>query len=177
VVAGETRSDHPLKMTAMVTEAVLLRRAGWLAAWQRRLAVYPDGLQERIIAANTRVWGTPHAPEVRWTLCDRGDYLPLTERLTWDVYCVLRVLFARNRRWPPDTKWLRVKCAGLAVAPDRLPDRINEVLAGPDCRHRVAVCQRLVLDTLALLPPSDHVERARVSVSRSLRAHTPEHMP
>ena len=155
-------------------DAVPLRTEGWLANWRRRLADYPDIPQKRIIAANISVWGDAHAPDVRWTLCDREDYLSLTERLMWDVYNILRVLFALNRQWEPDWQWLRHWCQDLDNIPDRLADRVNAIFSGPDARVRVAQCQRLILDTLVLLPPSAAVARAQVSIEKSLRAHVAE---
>jgi hypothetical protein len=141
--------------------AVPLRTGGALARWKAAIAHYPEALRERIIAQNTRVWGLPQVADVRRALARRHDVLALTERLTWDAYNVLNLVYALNRRWPPDRKWLRQRCATLAVAPERLAERIEALFTLPDLEERVTVREHLIRDTLALLPPSPHVERAR----------------
>jgi len=97
--------------------------------------------------------------------------LALNERLTWDVYNVLNLLFALNRRWRPDWKWLRHKCAALPVKPNRLAERIEEIFTAPALERRVVICQRLILETLALLPPSPSVALAQQRIGEHLDAN------
>jgi antitoxin (DNA-binding transcriptional repressor) of toxin-antitoxin stability system len=51
-------------------------------------------------------------------------------------------------------------------APERLADRIEALFTLPDLEERVAVRERLILDTLALLPETPDVERARSNLER-----------
>ena len=76
--------------------AVPLRTAGALARWKASIAEYPEALRARLIAQNTRVWGLPQVAEVRRALARRQDVLALTERLTWDAYNVLNLVYALN---------------------------------------------------------------------------------
>jgi hypothetical protein len=169
-VLDEYRTSR-LTLAYTVSQAVALRSAGALARWQSWLAEYPEGLQARLIEQNTSVWRLPHSGGIRWTLARRQDVLALNERLTWDVYNILNLLFALNRRWRPDWKWLRHKCAALPVRPERLAERIEEVFTAAELERRVATCQRLILDTLALLPPSPHVVLAQRRIGEHLQAH------
>jgi hypothetical protein len=169
-VLEEHRTSR-LPIAYAVSQAVPLRSAGALALWQSRLAVYPDGLRERLIEQNTNNWRLPHSGGIRWALARRRDVLALNERLTWDVYNVLNLLFAVNRRWRPDWKWLRHKCAALPIQPERLAERVEEVFEAPSLERRVVVCQQLILDTLALVPTSPHVAEAE----RRMRGHLDPH--
>jgi len=159
-VLDEHRTGH-LTLAYTVSQAVTLRSAGALAKWQSWLAEYPEGLREQVIEQNTSVWA----------LTRRRDVLALNERLTWDVYNVLNLLFALNRRWRPDWKWLRHKCAALPVKPNRLAERIEEIFTAPALERRVVICQRLILETLALLPPSPSVALAQQRIGEHLDAN------
>jgi hypothetical protein len=166
-VLDEHRTSR-LTLVYTVSQAVTLRSEGALATWQSWLADYPDGLREWVIEQNTNVWRLPHAGGIRWALVRRRDVLALNERLTWDVYNILNLLFALNRRWRPDWKWLRHKCAALPVQPERLAERIEAIFTAPELDRRVATCQHLILDTLALLPPSPSVVLAQQRISEHL---------
>jgi len=163
--------DHPrLILAEIVAHAVAVRTGGLLARWQERLAHYPDIVQERLIAAAARRW-TP-AP-FRWALVRRGERLALAERLVWDVHNILRILFALNRQWEPDWKWARQMSKQLAIKPERLAERIDEIFSTPDAERSVEACHRLVLDTLALVPPPHDVSATVAAVQESLRARAP----
>ena len=82
----------------------------------------------------------------------------------------LRLLFALNPRWEPDWKWLRQVTEGLERAPERLADRVEQAFTLPDPWARVRVNHELILDTLALLPPSPGVERAQQAIRATLAA-------
>jgi Domain of unknown function (DUF4037) len=169
-VLDEHRTGH-LTLAYTVSQAEILRSAGALATWQSWLAEYPEGLRERVIEQNTNNWRLPHSGSIRWALAWRRDVLALHERLTWDVYNVLNLLFALNRRWRPDWKWLRHKCAALPVKPDRLAERIEDIFTAPGLERRVVICQCLILDTLALLPPSPSVTLAQQRIREHLAAN------
>ncbi len=94
--------------------------------------------------------------------------MALTERLTWDVYNVLRVIFALNRRWEPDFKWLRHVTRDLAVAPERLAEWIEDIFTLPVLEDRVATSLALIQDTLALLPITPGIARARAAIQHCL---------
>jgi hypothetical protein len=173
ILTAEAIGHFRVLLASILLEALPLRTTGHLAAWQARLDRYPDLLAERIIAANTQVWQLPHAVQGRWALCRRGELFSLAERLTWDVYNVLRVLFALNRTWEPDWKWLGLATEGLAIKPERLAERIHFVFSCVDPYGRVTACQELIRDTLALVPESPGIRRARATIDDSLHAGRP----
>lgn len=98
--------------------------------------------------------------------------LALHERLVRDTHNALRVLFALNRQWEPDWKWIRHATANLTVKPERLVERINEIFTLPDLERSVATCQKLIYDTLLLASSSYDVGRAIRIIEESLRLHS-----
>ena len=155
-------------MAWIVERAVELRTTGLLVRWQSDLAAYPEPLREKLIEANTRVWHLPHAMAVRWTYCRRHQPLALTERLTWDTYNLLRLVFAINRRWEPDWKWLREVTRDLPLAPTRMAERIERVFTAPMLEERVRTDFELISDALALAPTSSGIEQARATIRECL---------
>ncbi len=160
ILAGNIIDHRLLKLADIISHAVPLRSQGLLAKWQQELAHYPDGLPERLIADATELWMFPHTAAVRWALIRRGDLSSLAERLLRDIYNILRILFALNRRWEPEWKWIEYVSANLAIKPGRLVERINEVFSVPLLKRNVAVCMQLICDTLLLVPPQYDVTRA-----------------
>src|SRR6185436_17438884 len=62
-----TVDDHDrLLVAGAALQAVPLRTDGHLAAWQARLAAYPDGLAERLTRAAVDRWQWPHWVALRW---------------------------------------------------------------------------------------------------------------
>lgn len=173
ILAAEVLGHTRLQLAWVVEQAVSLRTGGLLAHWQRELLAYPEPLAERLIEVNTRVFQLPHAMRGRWTYCRRSQPLALTERLTWETYNVLRVLFALNRRWEPDFKWLRLVTGDLAIALERLAERIEEVFTALRLERRVSTSLRLIQDTLALAPATPGIERARATIEECLRLAPP----
>lgn len=170
IVAGEI-TDHALLILAeVVAHAVPVRTNSLLARWQERLASYPDVVQQYLIEAAARRW-TP-AP-FRWALVRRGERLALAERLVHDVHGVLRIVFALNREWEPVWKWARQMSEPLPIKPERLAERIDEIFSTLGAAHAVETCHRLVLDTLALVPPPHDVSAAVAAVEESLRTRRP----
>jgi hypothetical protein len=172
ITAGQVTEQDLVILASMVRDAVSLRTGGWLDAWKRRLETYPDGLAARIIRANTSVWADRHTPPVRWALADRNDLLGLSLRLQWDISNLFRVLFAANRTWEPDMKWLAQTTAALSITPDRLTERIGSVLTLTNPHASVAEMFRLILEMLALVPEEYDVSKARESVLAALRSRT-----
>lgn len=168
-VLDARRVDHgALQLAATLFQALPLRSTGWLATWQERLSTYPDRLQRRVIERNIEAWSDLHQPLVRWTLASRGLLMPLAMRLLWDMQNLWAVLYAVNKAWEPDYKWPSAQALDLAVQPDRLPERLNRVFALTDPTESIQEAFQLILDVLALVPPSIEVSAARASVRRAL---------
>lgn len=170
IAAGEVTDHNLLILASTMRDAIPLRTGGWIEAWQRRLEHYPDGLAAQIIRSNTWVWSDPHTPPVRWALADRHDLPALSLRLQWDIDNLIRVLFAANRTWEPDMKWLARTTAGLQLKPERLAERIDNILTLANSHRSVAEMFRLILEMLALVPAEHDVLGACESVSSALRS-------
>lgn len=164
--------DHPLLMLAEITaHAIPLRTHGQLVGWQKQLAHYPDKLQQRLITDASERWMFPHPIEMRWVMARRGQWFWLRDRLIWAVSDVLRMLFAVNKQWEPEWKWLDAAAASLLIKPERLVERINAIVSAPLSEQCVAACLQLVLDTLLLIPPPYDVAHSIVALQESLRNH------
>lgn len=162
LLAGE-----PSSSADAIANGVALRTAGLLDAWQERLRAYPDALVAARIEDAALTWGG-YAPAGLLTIARPGDRLALVERLLDDVERVLRIVYAVNRVWQPTSKRLAARVETLAVKPDRLAERIEEVLTEPAPLRAMVVLSQLQLDTLALAPSGPNVDRARAWVREGL---------
>ncbi len=81
---------------------------------------------------------------------------------------VLRIVYAVNGKWPPTTKRLAPRAAGLPVKPERLAERIEEALSEQDLRRALLVMTELELDAVTLAPDGPNVERARRWLTQGL---------
>lgn len=178
VLAAETTDHWRLTEAWHVADAVALRENARLRHWQEQLAHYPDALQAKLIAQATWGWGRPHwwpASVINiWPLVHRNAQLALAEDLAWEVKQMLRLLFAINRQWEPDWKWLAPQSQRLAHKPDRLVERVNDLFLLPDPGERVRACLQLILETLELVPPSYDMTRQKLLVREALH---PEEVP
>lgn len=162
IVAGQ-----PSGSAEALANGVALRTVGLLEDWQERLRVYPDDLAAARIEDAALPWGGFHASGVL-TLLRPGDRLQLVEWLLDACMRVLQIVYALNRVWPPTTKRLGDRVQELSVKPDRLAERIDEVLTEPDPRRAMVVLCELKLDTLALAPSGPNVDRAKRWVGEAL---------
>jgi hypothetical protein len=154
-----------------LVNGVALRSAGLLERWQARLADYPDELAAQRIEEAALTWGG-YAPAGMLTVSRPGDRFALVERMVDDLSRVMRILYAVNRVWPPTHKRLGARAAELAVKPDRLAERIEEVLTEPDPIRALTALTELQRETVALAPSGPNVDRARTwlaDVARVLR--------
>jgi hypothetical protein len=168
LLAAEITAHHRLILASAILHALPLRSESLLAGWQQELSHYPEPLQAQLIKDNTAAWSDPHVPGVRWALVERGQRYPLAMRLVWDVQNLLAVLFASNRVWQPDWKWIEHAAAQLPLRPDRLPQRLDEIFTLAQPEQSVLTAFQLILDTLALVPEQYDVTAAVSSLQQSL---------
>jgi AcrR family transcriptional regulator len=143
-----------------LANGVSLRTAGLLQGWQERLSEYPEELANARIEEAALTWGG-YAPAGMLTIVRPGERLSLVERLLDDVLRVLRIVYALNRVWEPTTKRLAARVDALPVKPERLAERVEQVLTEPDPLRAALVLSGLQADTLALAPSGPNVDRAR----------------
>jgi hypothetical protein len=171
IVAGRRILPGAMMLADVVANAVPVRTGGILARWQALLATYPEELAAKVIENQADFWGYEHWVKARWAAGRRGHILWLNRELQNDLTGCLRLIFALNRRWEPDWKWLPQLVDGLEVVPERLVDRIDAALLASEPAERVGRTYELVLDTLALAPQTPGVRQAIEVVQRNLHGH------
>lgn len=93
----------------------------------------------------------------------------LSGELIWTVERTLRILFAVNRQWEPDYKWLKYEAERLTVKPDRLVERVNDVFMSLNLRERVLTYFQLLLDVMKLVPEHVGVSNEIAHVSAAMK--------
>jgi predicted nucleotidyltransferase len=159
-----------------IVNGVALRSSGLLETWQARLADYPDELAAQRIEEAALTWGG-YAPAGMLTVARPGERMALVERMVDDLSRVMRILYAVNRVWPPTHKRLAARAELLAVKPERLAERVEEVLTEPDPIRALTAMTELQRETVALAPPGPNIDRARrwlAEVAQVLRATSAE---
>jgi len=173
-VARAETTDHWELVTAWhIVYALPLTDAPQLRAWQGALSVYPEALQAELIGDATRFFAEPHWYPLSlvnaFKLAERGAAMDLSGELIWAVERALRILFAANRQWEPDYKWLKYEARRLEVKPERLVERVNDVFMLPDLRERVVTCFQLLVDILKLVPKHIDVSKEMAHVSAAMK--------
>ncbi len=171
ILDGETIDHALLVLAEVVAHATTLRSTGALHSWQAMLAHYPERLQQRLIDSTIAQWTSPYTVITRWSPVHREQPLTLAEDLVREVQGALRLLFALNQEWEPGWKWIAALSARLTHQPDHLIERIAAIFGEAPAHERMRICTRLILDTLALLPPTPESERARLNLQQGLDAN------
>ena len=143
-----------------LANGVSLRTVGLLSVWQERLRAYPDELAAARIEDAALMWGG-YAPAGMLTITRPGERVALVERLFFDAWRVLQIVYAMNRVWLPTTKRLAARVEALPVKPDGLAERIEEALTEPDPVRAALTMNELQLETVELAPSGPNVDRAR----------------
>lgn len=154
IAAGEIVEHGRLRSAETIVNGIPLR-GGRHAGWVARLARYPDGLAAAIVDDSALDW-LDRANAYR-ALLREGDALVLAKRLVDDAQRILRVVYALNETWEPDWKRLAVGVAPLAVAPERLAERVDAAIRTLD----LGAMRALAAEALALAPQTETTRRAR----------------
>ncbi len=173
VLAGKRTRPGEMMIAETVSRAVVIRSDGRLDEWQEQLRHYPDGLQERLIDEACWGWTYPQWVDVPWALLRRDQRMALAKTLYDDLQRVLRIVFALNRSWEPNWKWLAEDTAGFNLMPGRLVERIDAVVMQPATPGAIAGCHRLGLDALEPAAPTETVLAARRALGESLSRNAP----
>jgi hypothetical protein len=170
ILAGDFAQHERLLLGFVIQHAVPLRSNSLLDDWQTRLTQYPDALQARLIEGTRWAWMFPHILLSWWALPQRDERLRLHGILVRELHNALRVLFAINRQWEPEWKWIAHITGGLAIKPERLAERINEVFSSPP-EQSLRLCLQLIAEILRLVPPPYDVSLALATIEQSLSTH------
>lgn len=90
ILAGEVTDHARLMLASIIARALPLRGAELVGGWQRRLARYPDAVQERLIFGATEVWRFPQwEPEWKWLSATTGQLARKPDRLIERIEAIL----------------------------------------------------------------------------------------
>lgn len=159
--------DDPI-LPWVLYHALPLGDAPRINAYQTSLSDYPDELRHKIINHHVTIWREmlriPHIlfAEVQ---ARRGQLHDLRRRQLMGINSILSVLFAYNRLWQPDFKWLKPESARLTHKPPHLLERIDAILTTIDTAEVVTYMVDLMGDTLTILADEfdagDLIERVK----------------
>ena len=138
----------------MLFHAIPLGSATRFATYQDRVAIYPEALRQNIIHQHVATWRRMlHVPHIFFASAqvERGQIHDLRRRQLMGVDSILKVLFAYNRLWQPDFKWIAEESQRLNFQPPQLVERINALLSVADREATVFSMARLFDDTLQIL--------------------------
>lgn len=129
MAAGEIVDHARLRTAEAIVNGIPLRGDGH-ARWTAQLAVYPDGLAEKIVADAAATFRDTDG-QVR-SVQRPGDALVLAQKVTEYAEDVLRLVFARNREWEPGWKRLPERLEPLSVQPRDLARRLDAAVRALD---------------------------------------------
>ncbi len=168
ILQGLVLDSGRLVVAGLITQAIILRSQGLLLEWQKRLVSYPEHLSARLIADLIEPWQSAHLVKVRWALVKRQQRFALTQKLTQDINNLLRILFAINKIWETDIKWLDKIVDQMTIKPVKLIDRINGIFSCLPLNEKVFATIELIIETLKLLPPLPEIKQAIITLENNL---------
>ncbi len=150
-VTGQADPDPVKHMRlAAVQRSYPLAGESLVTSWRERADQYPGRLVVAMIerSLNPQVltgWGAREA------LARRGDDLAARALLSRIGFAVAGAVLALNRLYLPhrQLKWQQHLLSGLAVAPDRLTERLGQLFA-PTTADAFQAAESLLADTMAL---------------------------
>jgi hypothetical protein len=148
----DTADTDPVRhmRLAAIGRCQVLWGAGLVDAWRVRAAGYPDQLVNAMVEQSL----TPTVLtgwSARDAFVSRGDHIAIRALLCRIEHAVLGTLLALNRTYQPHllAKWQQHLLAGLDLAPDALPQRLEGLWHGPYPRALMNA-ETLLAETLRL---------------------------
>ena len=162
---------------AAVQRSRPLAGAELIASWRARAGGYPDKLVSAMVAKSL-------SPQVltdwaaREALASRGDDLAVLDLLTRAGHAVVGAVLALNRVYVPHRalKWQHHLLTGLGVAPERLAERLDLLLASR-AAEALQVAEALLTETVLLAEARTDADLSSVreELSQRRRAIDPPH--
>jgi hypothetical protein len=159
-LGGDTEPELQVRVTAL-RDGRPLHGHELVADWRRRVEVYPEVLAVAMVEQGLALRGRERLE----MLAARDDVLLLHRDLVDGVQGVLDALFGLNRVWCPHPhhKWLDWEATLLRHRPERLVERIRELVVAPPVAVATGLGS-LVDDTLDLC--ETHLPEADVATLR-----------
>ncbi len=152
ILTGNVVNHERLILASIIKNAKPLRSDDVLLKLQQELDNYPEELQIKLINPPLQIWTLPLIYDVFKALSHRDDRIPLVERLTGVVRTLLRILYALNKEWEPDWKWIDAGIQNLEIKPIRMSERIKEIFAMSDPIQSTKMVLELFDETIQLIP-------------------------
>ncbi|MBZ0293838.1 MAG: nucleotidyltransferase domain-containing protein [Anaerolineae bacterium] len=151
-------NGHKLEVLYSIQRVRVLHGAELVQEWQSRAREYPNELARRVAEGHL----VRMQPSLEMHI-SRGDWLLVYRTLVGGTQDIIGLLCALNRIHRPDYKRLRELCAQLTLKPDRLYERISDLLCGPP-DDAAETFDTLAEETFALIEeylPQVNIESAR----------------
>lgn len=154
MLTGEIEASDELQLIPWMLSRLLVLRWGELPERIMRYRTYPVEFGDHVVTEQIHEWlmkaQFPPSKLSNHDAFARGELPYARQRQLDDIRSVFRVLFALNRMWMPDARWLIAEARELAVRPDALLERVGRVLF--ESEASVAALLQLIGDTMALMP-------------------------
>lgn len=174
VMSGQQIDHWAIVEVWNVVNAVGMSSAPNVAFFYTLLQHYPPNLQNALFQSVLAAWSEAHwyghSLIQLWPLAQRGATLALHQRLQREVERALRLVFAANRAYEPDYKWLSSELKHLARLPVHFPQRVEDILMLVDGKRSVNLCLELLQECLTLLPTEidGSLAKSRLQEARNL---------
>lgn len=168
ILEGKVYTHDKLILAWVLKNAIFIRKDGVVSNLKEDLILYQDLLQEKIIMNTISAWTVDLGLKVRKTLAKRGDKIPLLERMILDIHRILRILFAVNKQWEPDWKWIKYILKDLEVKPANLEERIDSIICITNPEDSIKNCFDLIQDTLLLIPENLKAKETIINIMNNI---------
>lgn len=145
----------------MLFHAVSLGDAPRFSTYQARVASYPEPLRLALIDQHLHIWRRMmHVPQIFFAEAQihRRQLHDLRRRQLMSLDSIFTLLFAYNRLWQPDFRWIKEESERMAHKPPHLVDRINVILTTTTMPDATQTMRDLMRDTLLILSAEFDVE-------------------
>lgn len=166
ILAGQVFDHWKLVDAWRIDTAISLTDTPQISNWQERLRNYPDRLQHTLITSSAQMWGEPHwypnSLVTLHTLRHPDTFVALSDSLHRHIQQVLRIIFAYNKVWEPDYRWLEPVLASLESQPTAFSERIQRILQVHKSGEAIDLLFELIIEVLEIVEPHFNVKQALV---------------
>jgi hypothetical protein len=164
ILKGQSVDRLSVIVAEILVNCFILKDHQYFNYWRQMLSYYPDVLQNAIIEDSSENFLLPGFAAARWSLIKREEYFTLSDRLMTDNINLIRLLFALNRQWEPDLKWLEVMLKRLENKPKNIENHLNKLIWNGNPSESLQQTLHLICQILQLLPKSKKIKKAIIEI-------------
>jgi hypothetical protein len=152
IVEDPLRTD--LVMAWVINHLVPIGKDKRLSSFKRRAKTYPDETRQIIIEAHLahsrKMLAVPH---ILFAINSsiRGSIYDWRRRQFYGIEGWISLLFAFNRHWLVDTKWLAPACSTMKYIPENFIERLNALLTTSDPKVSYDLLVGINIDVFTIL--------------------------